>query len=362
MSLRINNSDPMVETTIHGSSVLVQHVAKCAEAGGLFDALEQYRTPLELQVRMGVHPSKTKTLALLLKCLADKGMLEERHTAGGPVYRRKNANIAAAPVTDNSLGKSKFDRMMQPFGFSNFKYGWATNTGTLLGHNLSFLRTGPEDKVPFGRALLSEQGLDWRHVLTDPVYELGRLMAVRSLVTCGRRFLDLACGPGFGIQRLAEYSTNGCEVVAVDRSSEMLEEAGKIIFPGAKVEFILRDLNTGLPPLVPDSFDGILFCGAFHFIEDKRSRLNEMYRALRPGGCLVLGHNFTQSGQDDESTWEFYFTLLKEELYPISLTELQALVSEIGFLGGDDQYHRGSFSYLTLRKPEHPIPHEGVMS
>lgn len=339
----------MIEATVEHSNVVSNQVAVCAAHGQFFDAVEHFSTVNEIGRRLGVHPTKMKALTAMLKCLADRGDLEEREILGQQVYRRKTV---AAQVLDGveDLGRAKLDKVMAGWAGNAAEFNWIARAGDLLGHDLAFLRTDAEDKVPFGRRLLSTGGLDWKYLLTEPVYDLGRIKAVRDLANYGSRFLDLACGPGFGARRLAEVVDGGCEVVGVDLSSEMLDEARKIIYPGAKTTFILRDLNTGLPPLPDNSFDGILFNGAFHFIQDKSARLREMYRVLRPGGGLVLAHNFCRSGLDDESTWEFYFALLKAEIYPIGFEELRTMLSDAGFVEYD-QYHRGSFAYIHVRKP-----------
>lgn len=354
MAIILNPSDPMVESSIEQTKFIGNLVSQCAVHGGLFDAMEQFVTPVQIEMKMGVHPSKAKALRKLLELLADKGKLEKREVEGQTVYRRNSAAMASTSRNEvGDLGRSRYDRVMQPWGNDAARYNWIAKVGDRLGHDLSFLRNGPGDKVPFGKSLLSADGLDWGWTLTEPLYELGRLKAVRELVGYGRRFLDLACGPGIDIVRLAKYAKDGCEIVGVDRSSEMLEVAQLGIYPDAKVEFILRDLNTGLPPLPENSFDGILFNGAFHFIEDKKARFKEMYRVLRPGGILSLAHNFSYSGLEDESFVEFYFTLLKEELYPIEFDTLQTLVADAGFVEEKgSQYHRGSFAYLTARKPD----------
>lgn len=208
----------------------------------------------------------------------------------------------------------------------------------------------PRTRFPSANSCCPRAASTGKYLLTEPVYDLGRIKAVRDLAGYGSRFLDLACGPGFGAQRLAEVVDGGCGVVGVDRSSEMLDEARKVIYPGAKASFILRDLNTGLPPLTENSFDGILFNGAFHFIQDKTATLAEMYRVLRPGGGLVLAHAFCRSGLEDESTWEFYFALLKAEIYPVEFEDLRTMLTDAGFVEYD-QYHRGSFAYIHVRKP-----------
>ena len=185
------------------------------------------------------------------------------------------------------------------------------------------------------------------------MYEWGRVKVVRDLVQYGNKFLDLACGPGFGTERLVQLCDGPCEVVGIDKSSDFLAFARKAIYPSAKVKFIHRDLNEGLPPLQEGYFDGILFNGAFHFIKDKPSLLREMRRVLRPGGLLVIGHCFSRSGFSDEAMHDVYFHMIENACFVESWEAVRSHVSRSGF-EELSQFHRGSHSYLTARRDLNP--------
>ena len=141
----------------------------------------------------------------------------------------------------------------------------------------------------------------------------------------------------------------------VDKSEDFLREARLVVYPRAKVRFEARDLNTGLPPLAPSSFDGVLFNGAFHFISDKARRLREIHRVLRPGGLLVIGHCFCRSGFDDERMHDLYFSMMANEAWPVTFEELRSLVADHGFQEFR-RYHRGSHSYLIAERLPGTLP------
>lgn len=213
----------------------------------------------------------------------------------------------------------------------------------LLGLDLQFFRSD-DAKIRFDREFLEA----WKINLSNPLYDFGRIIAVREMAERGRRFIDLACGLGYGLERLAQMAP-GCDILAVDKSADMLAEARRVIYPGATVRFVLRDLNLGLPPVRAGSVDGVLFNGAFHFIEDKPARLREIARALRPGGLLVIGHCFSFSGFPDEAMHRFYFAMLEDESYPIPFAALESMVANAGFTPYKT-YHRGSHSYLLAER------------
>lgn len=115
--------------------------------------------------------------------------------------------------------------------------------------------------------------LDWDH---NAYYH--RLL-LRELPRPCRRVLDVGCGAGTFAARLAEYSD---QVVAVDRSAEMIAEA-KRRTPG-NVDCVLADVLTD--PLPGEDYDAIFSISALHHMP-LRDALVTLAAALRPGGVLA---------------------------------------------------------------------------
>ena len=102
----------------------------------------------------------------------------------------------------------------------------------------------------------------------------------------GERVLDAGCGHG----RYAEWLLErGADVVAVDKSAEMVERAARRVGDEATV----RQGDIGAPlPFDDDVFDGVVSGLALHYVEDWRPTVREFARVLRPGGFLVFStHN-----------------------------------------------------------------------
>jgi len=95
----------------------------------------------------------------------------------------------------------------------------------------------------------------------------------------GERILDLGCGTG---SLTAEIAASGAEVVGVDRSPEMILEAGKK-FP--ELRFDVCDARA-LP--FSREFDAVFSNAALHWIPEAEGVVEGVARALRPGGRFVV--------------------------------------------------------------------------
>jgi len=92
------------------------------------------------------------------------------------------------------------------------------------------------------------------------------------------RLLDVACGTG-SVTRLA--TARECEVVALDQSTEMLEQAQASGFS------VVRATAERLP--FPDaSFDALTFTYLLRYVADPAACMRELVRALRPGGRIGM--------------------------------------------------------------------------
>jgi len=114
---------------------------------------------------------------------------------------------------------------------------------------------------------------------------------VRDLLPAvdGLCVLDAGCGSGYYAQWLAEQ---GADVVGIDASSEMLEQARARY--GDEADFQVADLRGPLP-FDDGSFDLVVSQLTLEHVEDWGSPTAEFARVLAPGGRLVLScdHPFT---------------------------------------------------------------------
>lgn len=339
----------MFEAAIESARIFNRAVVEVARTGGLVGALSRTSSVDDVIQRMAFRPERREQVQTLLNLLSHEGVLDKRLARGTVVFERRAGTRSEEPDAD---GPERYQPRMPAieawFGEGHSELIRASNK-EFLGSDLSFLRS-PDAALKFNR----EYEFAWRTNLTNPLYEFGRLICVRELVGRGSRFLDLACGPGFGVQRLAEFAAPGAAIVAVDKSHDFLDIARRGVYPGARIRYLQRDLNLGLPPLPRGGFDGVLFNGAFHFIVDKPARLREIREALRPGGLLALGHCFSRSGFADEPMHDFFFSLIEDRVYPRSWREIRSMVQEAGF-AVRREFHRGSHSYLVAERLPDPV-------
>jgi ubiquinone/menaquinone biosynthesis C-methylase UbiE len=105
----------------------------------------------------------------------------------------------------------------------------------------------------------------------------------------GERALDMGTGTGHFAFDLAGH---GLEVVGVELSPAMLAVARARALPvrpatAGSVHLVHGD--AAALPLAPATFDLVLSVTALEFVADRQRALAEMWRAVRPGGRLVVG-------------------------------------------------------------------------
>ncbi|MGC8787824.1 MAG: class I SAM-dependent methyltransferase [Anaerolineae bacterium] len=137
----------------------------------------------------------------------------------------------------------------------------------------------------------SERAFDGVATLYDSWFEvpLGRtvdelekdLLYRFALLRSGERALDVGTGTGHFAFDLV---SRGLVVVGVDLSTPMLTVAKS---KGSAVHLIRGD--AAALPLVAESFDLVLSVTALEFVAKPEQAVQEMWRAVRPGGRLVIG-------------------------------------------------------------------------
>lgn len=128
---------------------------------------------------------------------------------------------------------------------------------------------------------------DWRRStlgrITDALEE--RLLLDRIGPLRGLRILDVGCGDGVLATRLAQ---GGARVTGLDVSAAMIAAArGRARAAGVDVDLV--EGHTGNLPFSAGQFDRVVSVATLCFVDEPSRAIEEMVRALKPGGRLILG-------------------------------------------------------------------------
>ncbi|MDI9395751.1 MAG: methyltransferase domain-containing protein [Euryarchaeota archaeon] len=123
----------------------------------------------------------------------------------------------------------------------------------------------------------------------DHQFQKGRILIEMMGIKKGDFVLDVGCGTGWQALNVAGIIGPEGKLTGIDPSSYRIELARKK-FDGnssGNVHFLVgqaEDLRD-----VPDkSINFAYFCSSFHWVDDKKTALNEIYRVLRPGGIVGM--------------------------------------------------------------------------
>lgn len=126
----------------------------------------------------------------------------------------------------------------------------------------------------------------------EALYRIGDVVRRRGLVrSClaaapGERILDMGCGPGFLSVELSQEVGPAGSVASVDSSPAMLALAARRCQDLGNITLHQGDATS--LPVADASFDGAVCVQVLEYVADTQAALRELYRALRPGGRVVL--------------------------------------------------------------------------
>lgn len=134
-----------------------------------------------------------------------------------------------------------------------------------------------------------------------PRYDLlNRLLSLRQDVTWRRtmvaamtlprhgRVLDVACGTGDVILEVYRQKGHRVEVVGVDFSAHMLDQARRKLGEGSVPATCLLAGDALALPFGRSVFDAVTIAFGIRNIQDKRRALTAFYDSLKPGGMLLV--------------------------------------------------------------------------
>ncbi|PSQ97628.1 MAG: SAM-dependent methyltransferase [Bacteroidetes bacterium SW_9_63_38] len=123
--------------------------------------------------------------------------------------------------------------------------------------------------------------LFWRRYMNKTLPVAQRTAAVTS----GERVLDLACGTGELIARIARTMPEA-DLAGVDLSAGMVEQARRKLSDIPNAEVQRADAHDLL--FSADAFDAVVCANTFHYFTHPDTVLAEVRRVLRPDGRFVV--------------------------------------------------------------------------
>jgi trans-aconitate 2-methyltransferase len=137
-------------------------------------------------------------------------------------------------------------------------------------------------------AILGSMGTDWDAAtydrIADPMTRWGSTVLDRLPLRGDERVLDAGCGSGRVTEMLLARLPRG-EVIALDASPAMVDEARRRLGADPRVTCVVADLLEPLP--VDPPVDAILSTATFHWIPDHDRLFRNLAAVLRPGGRFV---------------------------------------------------------------------------
>ncbi|MBC7247193.1 MAG: methyltransferase domain-containing protein [Actinobacteria bacterium] len=179
----------------------------------------------------------------------------------------------------------------------------------------------------------------------DPVYEEALRMVIELAGDLsGRAVLDLGCGAGALLRRLAEAYV-GAEIYGVDPSEKMVRRCERGL-RGVKGVSVREGTATAIP--LPDaSVDAVLSNLALHHVPPggRESCARELARVLRPGGRLVYADMFCDVDgppEDPERCRDIIQKMVGKSLYDLEHGAYRTMLLHLGdipaVLTGDGEY------------------------
>jgi len=124
----------------------------------------------------------------------------------------------------------------------------------------------------------------WRgrmhHDIADKAIDLALTASARP-----DRVLDVGCGTGYLLRRLAARLPEAGELAGIDAAPAMIETARKLA-DDSRIRFATATAER--LPFPQETFDLVVTTTSFDHWADQRAGLAECFRVLVPGGRLVL--------------------------------------------------------------------------
>jgi ubiquinone/menaquinone biosynthesis C-methylase UbiE len=142
------------------------------------------------------------------------------------------------------------------------------------------------------------------------------------------RVFDLGCGSGWATRLLAPSCK---EILGVDVSDEMIRQAQQASKDFVNVKYLQGSAQK--IPCADNSFDKMLSVESFYYYSDQEAALDEIFRAMAPGGRIFVLINLYK---DNEYSLQWVH-LLKVPVHVRSAADYIGLLQKHGFKNAESR-------------------------
>jgi SAM-dependent methyltransferase len=158
-----------------------------------------------------------------------------------------------------------------------------------------------EKRFPVGAASAKRLGYDAAEIdalpaaVAESFAGVGHVLALGELHP-GQIVLDLGCGAGLDSIFAARRVSPSGKVIGIDFAAEMVEKATHNAVAVGITNVAFRQGELDSLPVENDSVDVAISNGVFNLCFDKPRVLAEVFRVLRPGGCIQMADILLEDG------------------------------------------------------------------
>lgn len=186
----------------------------------------------------------------------------------------------------------------------------------------------------------SQEGAERYDRNCDHQFQKGKLLIEMMGIKKGDSVLDVGCGTGQQAVNVLGIIGPAGQLTGIDPSSYRIELARKKFSRDSTTNirfFVGQAENLSFVP--DNSIDHVYFCSSFHWVDDKKTALCEIYRVLRPGGrvgmtTLDRDSSSTRKTLADPVLAKYHIERdqgLHKGMKKVTATELLDLLSDAGF-------------------------------